>query len=262
MPHDSKSRFPPKRHSGSRQPARGPRPSRNRLNELLDMGIPRSMAQQVASGQRELNEVLQDMARQERVNKLVAAHDIPRSLAVQVVLGQADLDAYLAKRRRQAYRAEVGSRSIFEQAVVAEEPYGFALLGRSLRTLGVLESGRYELQVQDTTGGEPEALHKLNVKIVYRAQDRKAARRAISQDKAYRGVVGEPLWRIQDRYHCPDKLLFPWLEAGRRVTLTTVEGDRVQGSIAWFSRYEIALTVRGDAEVVLLRHALASVQAD
>lgn len=234
------------------------------------MGIPRRQAQQVVAGQRELNEVLQEMARQERVDKLVAAHDIPRSLAVQVVLGQADLDAYLAKRRRKQYRAEVGARSVFDQAASADEPFIFAVLGRHLRTLELVSSDRFELQVRDAPGGErvgestepPETLHKLMVKLVYSAEDRKAARRAISQDKAYRGVVAEPAWRIQDRYHCHDKKLFPWLEAGIRVVATTVEGDRVQGSIAWFSRYEIALTVRGDATVVLLRHALADLRED
>ncbi len=230
------------------------------------MGIPRRLAQQVVGGQRELNEVLQEMARQERVEKLVASHDIPRSLAVQVVLGQADLDAYLAKRRRHAYRKEVGSRSVFEEAARSGEPQTFALLGRKLRTLKVLSSDRFELTVQDTKGGEPvgdpETIHKLTVKLVYAPGDRKAARRAISQDKAYRGVVAEPIWRIQDRYHCPDKRLFPWLERRTRITVTTVEGDRLQGSIAWFSRYELALEVRGEATVVVLRHAIAEIRED
>lgn len=262
MSSDHKSRDYPKRHHGSRPSARTQRPPRNRLSELLDMGIPRRLAQQVVGGQRELNEVLQEMARQDRVEKLVEAHDIPRSLAVQVVLGQADLDAYLTKRRRHEYRTEVGGRSIFDQAAVSEDTFGFMLLGRAQRSLQVLESGRFELQVQEPDGDEPEPLHKLQVKLVYRLEDRKLARRAISQDKAYRGVVAEPIWRIQDRYHCPDKMLFPWLENDVKVTLTTVEGDRIQGAIAWFSRYEIALTVRGDAEVVVLRHALVSAKAD
>jgi hypothetical protein len=262
MPSDNKSRDYPRRHHGARPAGRTQRPTRNRLAELLDMGIPRRLAQQVVGGQRELNEVLQEMARQDRVEKLVEAHDIPRSLAVQVVLGQADLDSYLTKRRRHEYRTEVGSRSIFEEAAASEDAFGFMLLGRAQRSLHVRESGRFELQVQEPKADEPEALHKLMVKLAYRLEDRKLVRRAISQDKAYRGVVAEPVWRIQDRYHCPDKKLFPWLENEVKVTLTTVEGDRVQGTIAWFSRYEIGLTVRGDAVVVVLRHALVEARAD
>ncbi len=263
MPSDRKSRYPTPRRSGGHRPlGRKQRPSRNRLNELLEMGIPRRLAQQVAGGQRELNEVLQEMARQDRVDKLVAAHDIPRSLAVQVVLGQADLDSYLSKRRRHAYRAEVGGRSVFEFAAASDEPYTFALLGRKLRALNVQRSDRYELQVQDPKSGEDETVHKLTVKLAYSSADRKAARRSISQDKAYKGVVAEPIWRIQDRFHLPDKEIFPWLEAGKRVSLTTVEGDRLQGTVAWYSRYEIALTVRGEAEVVVMRHALAAAAAD
>jgi sRNA-binding regulator protein Hfq len=262
MPSDQKPRDFSKRQRGTRPPGRVQRPSRNRLSELLDMGIPRRLAQQVAGGQRELNEVLQEMARQERADKLVEAHGIPRSLAVQVVLGQADLDAFLAKRRRHQYRDEVGGRSVFAQAVDSDEPFCFALLGRAQRTLQVLEAGRFELRVQGPDDSEPQTIHKLTVKMVYRAEDRKLVRKAISQDKAYRGVVAEPIWRIQDRYHCPDKVLFPWLEAATKVSLVTVEGDRIQGTVAWFSRYEIAMTVRGDAEVVVMRHALVDARAD
>lgn len=255
MPNDRKSRFPT---SGRRpKPAVRPPPVRkNRLEELLGMGIPKRFAMQIAAGQRELNEVLQEMAQQERVDKLVASHDIPRSLAVQVVLGQADLDAFLAKRRRHAYRAKLGARSIFDQAAQAGEPFAFMVLGRANRVLRVKSSGRFELQVEDPESGQAEVLHKLTVKMVYHPDDRKVVRRAISQDKAYKGVVAEPLWRIQDRFHCPDKQLFPWFEAGSRVSFTTVEGDRIQGVIEWFSRYEIGLQIKGDASLVLMRHAL------
>jgi hypothetical protein len=262
MPYDRKSKAPPHRKSAGGPPrARPDRASKKRLEELIGMGIPRRFAQQIAAGQRELNEVLQEMAQQDRVEKLIEQHDIPRSLAVQVVLGHADLDAYLAKRRRHAYRDEVGARSIFDEAVSSGDTYSLALLGRKLRSSKVLASDRYELQIQDHGGGDPETLHKLTVKLAYRAEDRKAARKAISQDKAYKGVVAEPAWRIQDRYHCPDKRLFPWLEAGTRLVFTTVEGDRVTGTVSWFSRYEIGVTAR-DVELVLFRHALASVRED
>jgi sRNA-binding regulator protein Hfq len=226
------------------------------------MGIPRRFAQQIAAGHRELNEVLQEMARHERVDKLVAAHDIPRSLAVQVVLGQADLDAYLSKRRRHMYRCEQGARSIFDDAARSDEVFGFGLLGRSHRQLRVLASERFELNVEDARGGEAETIHKLTVKFVYSQDDRRAVRRAIGQDKAYKGITAEPVFRIQDRYHCPDKTLFPLYESEARVSLTTTEGDRLQGTIEWFSRYEIGLRLKGDVSVVVMRHALVDVSVD
>ncbi len=226
------------------------------------MGIPRRFAQQIAAGQRELNEVLQEMARQDKVDKLVSAHDVPRSLAVQVVMGQADLGAYLAKRRRHEYRAKVGNRSIYDSAVSSGEPYTLGVLGRKTRNLKIARSDRYEIIVEDPRGGEQETLHKLTVKLIYRSEERRNARRAIGQDKAYRGADVEPAWRIQDRFHLPDKVLFPWLEAKTRVTFTTVEGDKVQGIVQWFGRYEIAVEVRGEATVTIMRHALAEAKAD
>ena len=44
--------------------------------------------------------------------------------------------------------------------------------------------------------------------------------------------------------------------------MVTVEGDRLQGSIEWFSRYEIGMKLKGDVSVVVMRHALAEVKED
>lgn len=250
-------------HSHRGRPSAGSssgRQRQNKLRELLSMGIPRRLAQQVASGHRDLSDILQEMARHEKVDKLVAEHDLPRSLAVQCVLGQADLKAYLSKRRRHEYRSEHGWRSVFQEAHQDAEPRTFAVLGRANRHVQVQAVDRYELDVVDANGGEPEKLHKQQVKLVYRVEDRKVVRKALGRDKAYKDVVAEPVWRIQDRYHCPDKMLFPWLENGTRVQFVTVEGERIQGVVTWYSRYEITFEVRGGAIVTALRHSLAEVR--
>ncbi len=260
MPSDQKSSYPARHRGRSSASQAGGRQRQNKLRELLSMGIPRRLAQQVASGHRDLSDVLAEMARQEKVEKLIAEHELPRSLAVQVVLGQADLDAYLSKQRRHKYRAQQGWRSVFYEAQEDGQARTFAILGRSNRHLLVQDVHRYELDVVEQKGGEVERLHKLQVKLVYRSEDRKAVRKATGRDKAYKDVQAEPAWRIQDRYHCPDKLLYPWLESKVRVQLTTVEGDRIQGVIAWYSRYEITIEVKGGALLTVLRHALAEVR--
>jgi sRNA-binding regulator protein Hfq len=231
-----------------------------RLKELLAMGLPQAAAHQVATGQRQLNDVIQELARKDKAQRLMADHGIPHSLAMQCVLGQANLQDYLERQRRHAYAREHGPRSCFDEAQVARKPLVMALLGRELRTLVVLEVDKYELCVQEE-GKEPERLHKLRVKLCHTAEDRKAARRAIGQDKALKDVVAEPLWRIQDRYPCADKVLFPWQQRGTRVTLTLVEGERIQGAIEWYSRYEIGLRLK-DARVIVMRHALLRAEAE
>jgi sRNA-binding regulator protein Hfq len=222
------------------------------------MGLPRRAAQQVAQGQRSLNDVLQEMARTEKADKLVAERGLQRSFAVQVVLGQASLEDFLERQARHAYRRENGHRSCFDAAAASGEPLTLALLGRALRTLRILAVEKYELQVQDE-GAEPERLHKLQVKLCYAPVDRKAVRRAWGVDKALKDAVAEPQWRIQDRYRCPDKVLHPWLMQGQRVAVTLVEGERLQGVIGWYSRYEIGLQVR-DAQLTVMRHALVRVE--
>ncbi|MFH1463840.1 MAG: hypothetical protein ABIO70_05610 [Pseudomonadota bacterium] len=223
------------------------------------MGLPRRAAQQVAQGQRSLSDVLQEMAREDKVEKLIAEHGFQRSFAVQVVAGQASLDDYLERQARHAYRREHGARSCYDTVAASGEPLTLAVLGRALRTVKILTVDRYELEIQEE-GQEPERLHKLQVKLCYAPAERKAVRRAWGTDKSLKDVIAEPVWRIQDRYHCPDKVLFPWMKQGQRVTLTLAEGERLQGVIGWYSRYEIGLQVR-DATLTVMRHALVKAEA-
>ncbi len=223
------------------------------------MGIPHKWAVQVAAGQRDLSQVLEELARRDRVQQLIDRHELQRSLATQIVLGQADLEAVLCKRRRKAYVLETNNRSVFDQAIASEEPWSLATLGRSNRQVLIRESRQYELLLQPVKGGDPGELHKLQVKFLYRSKDRKALRKSLSFDKAYKGVVAEPIWRIQDRYPCHDKVLFPWYEAGTRLRITTVEGEQLSGPIRWFNRYEVGLELKNGSEVVVLRHAFADV---
>jgi len=227
------------------------------MAELLQMGIPRHLAQVVASGQRPLSGVLEEMARNDKVDKLVAQHEIPRSFAVQCVLGQADLASYLSKRRCRSYLGTTRDRSVFSEALASGEPYSFALLTRSNRSLRVVGVDRYELTVEPADGGEAETIHKLTVKFLIQPAHRRALRKALSFDKALKQAQAEPIWRIQDRYSLADKAIFPWHEQGDRLQLTTVEGEQLQGTLAWFNRYELGLALKGGGLVTVMRHALA-----
>jgi hypothetical protein len=50
------------------------------------------------------------------------------------------------------------------------------------------------------------------------------------------------------------------MEAGRAVTWTTVEEDQVRGRVVWLGRFEVVLETAKGLRVVMMRHAVRSVQ--
>jgi sRNA-binding regulator protein Hfq len=53
--------------------------------------------------------------------------------------------------------------------------------------------------------------------------------------------------------------LFGYHDVGIEVVVTLLEGEVLRGIVAWFSRYEFALTVKGGVQVTVFRHALVNV---
>ena len=72
---------------------------REKLSELMAMGLPEALAKAVASGHMPLNDALEQMAQAAQVERLIAKHGLVRSVAVQVAMGQMDLDTLLQRRR-------------------------------------------------------------------------------------------------------------------------------------------------------------------
>jgi len=222
------------------------------------MGLAEGDARVVAAGRRDLNDVLSAMAREAQATALSERQGIDRSLALQVVDGHADLDQILSKRRRKVYLEEKGRRSVFTDGL--DRPLVVGVLGRAIREVRILEVLPYELRLVPAEGGPEEILHKLVVKYACAPRDARAVRKAQGRDEALAGVEARPLFRMQDRYPLPDRLLYPWFEAKARLLVTLVEGEQWAGSIAWMSRYEFGFGLKGGVEVVILRHAVARVE--
>ena len=102
---------------------------RERAQELADQGIPFQMAMAVAHGRLTLNDALERLAQQDRVEQLMRTHDLSRALATQVAMGHADLDKLLRRRRMEAHREENRLRSILDEHTASGEPLALALHG-------------------------------------------------------------------------------------------------------------------------------------
>jgi sRNA-binding regulator protein Hfq len=104
--------------------------------------------------------------------------------------------------------------------------------------------------------GEVEEVHKLQVKAAFRPDAYKRLRKAMRFDKAVEAAPTGPIARPQDRYNCSDKRLFRYLDSVAPVRVTLLEGEQLIGTVTWFSRFEFGLGLKGEAEVVIFRHAL------
>lgn len=226
---------------------------RARADALHRDGMPFQMAMAVAHGRMDLSEALERMARKDRVERLVEEHGLTRALATQVAMGHADLNLILRRQRLEAHRTEHRDRTWLEVG----RPVTLGLHGKRVVTGQIQEATAYSLLFRhERADGEPEEIHKLQVKYAYAPDDWKRAKKAMKIDKALAAIPREPVVRPQDRYGCSDRRLFTYLDKEQDITVTLLEGEILRGRVTWFSRYEIGLEIRGEAEIGVFRHAL------
>ncbi len=222
-----------------------------------EAGLPRTLAFQVAMGNVSLSEVLERMARRDRVEALMRRHGLPKSLATQVALGQADLDQILVKRRREQHLEANRDRSLLLDAQESGEPVMLALLGNR-RVEGTVSSvDRYEFVVTPKKG-EAETIHKLNVKWGVALSQGNKARNVVRAPK--QAEDAEPIWKPQDRFGISDKRLFSFLDDEVDIQVDTAEGERLRGQVGWMGRWEFSLVTKKGIEVVVFRHALTHIK--
>jgi sRNA-binding regulator protein Hfq len=247
------------RGRGPSKPSVDPRGAeRTRAKQLADNGMPYQMAVSVAQGRVTLDEALERLGQRVEVDSMMRKHDISRALATQVVMGQADLVAYLAKRRMDQHLAANRQRSCLDEAAVSGAALMFNLHGQRRLEGKVVAVEPYQVTVLPTepAGAEPEVVHKLQFKFAYRSDDWKRVRKALRKDKALSEAPLPPIERPQERYTCSDRRLFRYVDTSAQIDVTLLEGEVLRGQVQWFGRYEIALTVKGDATVFVFRHAL------
>lgn len=242
-----------------RSPPLGPEAlaRRKRIEDLMKKGLPLPLAQAVANGQMSANDAVVRLQRDDEADRISKQHGLPRPLAVQIAMGHADLQASLTNRRVNAWLEENGTRSVFDNARPdADVQWSIGLLGQENRQVSLLRNDRYEVEVREASGAT-STVHKTAVKYVFLAEDFKKVRKHLEYDKDLRARTAAPQLRPQDRYACSDRRIGAWWDARLPVRLTTVEGEIFSGEIEWFSRYELCLSTRAGAQVVILRHALA-----
>lgn len=231
--------------------------ARQRAEEIVrTSNIPLNLALQVARGQRTLNDVVMQLAREAEVERLMARHELNRALAMQVARGEVKLEEVLRKVRQQAYLAGTRDRSALTDALQQGAALALAVHGGKILRGRVTAVEVYD--VLFAPEGEAEVrLPKVQIKYAYDPAQYKQVRKQLHMDPARKGSR-EPILRPQDRYGCSDKRLFRYMDTGAVVVATTLEGEVFRGKVSWMSRWEFCLKLeRSEASVVIWRHALA-----
>jgi sRNA-binding regulator protein Hfq len=228
---------------------------RQRAEELAESGIPFQMAMAVAQGRLTLNDALERLAQKAKVESLMGQHELSRALATQIIIGHAKLEAVLAKRRLKEHRDANLLRSCLDEAASEGEELVVGLHGQRTVRGKISEATPYGFTVTPSKG-EPEEVHKLQVKYAYRPSEWKRVKKALRQDAALTKAPLEPIPRPQDRYTCSDKRLFRCMDQEIEVQVTLLEGEQFRGLLFWFGRYEFGLKVKGDVPVWIFRHAM------
>lgn len=244
----------------AKQPPREDPLARRTAEIVRTTGLTPEAARQVAAGRADLNELLKRMAFQDEVTSLMARHELNRALATQIALGQASLEQVLSRRRVEALLASTRDRSTLDAAAASGKELTIGVHGRKHLRVTLTTVDQYEVVYKDLETGVEARVHKLQIKYAWSPDDHKKVRKALDYDKARRDGAVEPVSRPQDRYACSDRRLGLAVDRKVHVTVTTIEGERFSGEIAWVARYEFGLKTRAGAEVVIFRHCLADLQ--
>ena len=153
------------------------------------------------------------------------------------------------------YLDEKYQLSVFDKALEDPEPWDLHLHNHLIVTAGIVGNQTYDLEIE-ADGAVDRVLPKINLKILYPASVRDAARPLIKTEKKIMDLKLEPVLSPRNRYHIKNKSLFPLMHEKKVVFFTLMEGEIIKGIITDFSRYDIAVKLKGGVLITILRHAI------
>jgi len=245
-PKQSQPRIPPKLFNEAR-------------NISEKSGIPVKFALRVASGESSLSEVIRELQFRDQLNSLVAKEELLSGYANEVLNGNWTMERALQETRlKKLKRMPDYYKCYFTELSTAGREAGIALVGRRLLVGQVVQDRKYDIVVRHKEDQE-EVIAKHNVKFYFDVGDKK---RVMKQVKWGDGdpIEADFLRRVQNRKDVKARVFQEAMEQSLSLSWKSVEGDRMKGTVSWFGRFEVALELPKGQKVVLMRHAVDSVE--
>jgi small nuclear ribonucleoprotein (snRNP)-like protein len=219
-------------------------------------GIPFQAAVRIVQGKTTLNDVLQELLREEKIRRLMETHSINRALATNIALGRTDLDVVLLRRRKNQTLQEHYTQSCLEESVAKSHRLAIALHGHKKLLGKVVSIDRYSFMFLEDGTPAPVEVHKTQVKFAYDPEQYKLLRKFMGLDTKVKNLNLQPILRAKERFHFKNLALQRSIDERLEVEVTTLEGDTFKGPIEWFGRWEFGLKFKGGARVTIFRHAV------
>ena len=256
----------PQRSGGRPASSRGkPGPGKGRVppqvfrqaQELVEKsGIPLKEALHVASGQKQLREVLATLRLRDELSVLERKGLLLPAYAGEVLRGNMDREtALLLTRVRLRKREPDYVACHLEQHAADEKAVTLALVGRRLVTGKVRENRQFDIALS-SRDGEDLAINKHDIKFYFDAGRKKHVLKQLAWGPAGAAVVEDHLAKIASRHDIKARAYQAARDEGRVVNWRSVEHDLIRGTVVWLGRYEVVLeTSKGD-RIVVMRHAV------
>jgi sRNA-binding regulator protein Hfq len=153
------------------------------------------------------------------------------------------------------YLDEAYSRSIFDEAQSSGEGLVLHLHGRRTIRAAILENLKFDIKVR-TEQGQNEKIPKIQVKLLYPEAYASKVNPLIKIDKKIEALKLEQILAPGKRFHVKNKTLFPLMKEKQVLFFTLLEGEIIRGIVSGFSRYEIAMGLKGGVPITVMRHAI------
>lgn len=157
------------------------------------------------------------------------------------------------------YLDEKYNASVFDEAMASGKPWEFHLHDRRTITATVLENRKWDATVQ-IIGQTKKELQKIQVKLLYPADLNESIKPLIKIDKQVEALGLSAILAPGKRSFVKNKSLFPLMKEKEVLFFTLLEGEMIRGIVSDFSRYEIAVSLKGGRPVTILRHAVYNVK--
>jgi sRNA-binding regulator protein Hfq len=145
--------------------------------------------------------------------------------------------------------------SVFDQAKDSKELWVIHVHGHKILKVRIMDNLRYDLNADIEEEG-PQVIQKTDIKLIYPASVAEQVGPLIKTEKKIADMGLQPIRSPSRRHHIKNKSLFPLMKEREVVVFTLLEGEKIKGIIADFSRYEIAVNLKGGTPVSILRHAV------
>ncbi len=248
--------MPSLQHPG---PKRYPAGVRTRARALeQNQGIPYEQALAVAAGRQSIAAVLSDMLRVEKIQQLMAKHQLDRSRAILVVDKIKSLDEVLTKLRARQNVSQTPRHARLQRLKDEGVPVALEIDPDRVAIGKIQELTQYDVRLE-TQAGEAVTVRKLDILYFFEARELARVQKARKLDRAVAGKALAPELAPGKRTHFKHAVFQRLIESQKDTALTTRRGQTLRGKVVRFDLYEVDLKLGKGPLVTFCRHALAAI---